>query len=306
MKKLVLETGEVSRKWIRRLRAVGVDVLGIHPGGGRETAALLDRTLAILETDSYRELLDYAAECGLSVEYEIHAGSWLLPRDLFESHPEYFREDEKGERTPDFNFCVSNREALDIVTERAALLAGKLYRSTSNYYFWMDDTDHVCRCEKCRTLSPSDQQLKVMNAVVRRLRVRQREAKVAYLAYNGTETAPVLEAPQQGIFLEYAPIWRDMGKSPETAPGCKKDNLGRLLDLFGRKDAWLLEYWYDNSLFSNWKKPPKEFLPDNALIREGIRYYRGLGFDNIGSFACYLGREYEELYGEPDVSGFAR
>ena len=66
----------------------------------------------------------------------------------------------------------------------------------------------------------------------------------------------------------------------------------------------MLEYWYDNSLFSNWKKPPAKFSPDNEMIKADIEFYKRLGFNDIASFACYLGEDYEALYGESDISAF--
>ena len=73
-----------------------------------------------------------------------------------------------------------------------------------------------------------------------------------------------------------------------------------------QEDAKILEYWYDNSLFSDWKKPPRRFTPDNSLIRDDIAFYRDKGIPYISSFACYLGKDYEALYGEPDLSAFSR
>ena len=35
-------------------------------------------------------------------------------------------------------------------------------------------------------------------------------------------------------------------------------------------------------------------------------YYRALGFEDIGCFACYLGKDYEELHGDVDISPFAK
>ena len=34
--------------------------------------------------------------------------------------------------------------------------------------------------------------------------------------------------------------------------------------------------------------------------------YREMGFDMISSFACFLGKEYEELHGEVDVKPFGK
>jgi hypothetical protein len=45
--------------------------------------------------------------------------SALLPRELFKKDPTLFRMNDKGERTPDANLCVSCKRGLDIVCENA-------------------------------------------------------------------------------------------------------------------------------------------------------------------------------------------
>ena len=66
----------------------------------------------------------------------------------------------------------------------------------------------------------------------------------------------------------------------------------------------MLEYWLDNSLFSGWKKPPKEFKADTAAIKKEVPEYAELGFEIISTFGCFLGEDYDELYGEADISAF--
>ena len=78
-----------------------------------------------------------------------------------------------------------------------------------------------------------------------------------------------------------------------------------LMELFGKEDAKLLEYWYDNSLYSNWKKPPAKFVLKEDAMREEIAEYRGMGFDFVATFACFLGKDYEELHGDVNVKPFA-
>ena len=67
---------------------------------------------------------------------------------------------------------------------------------------------------------------------------------------------------------------------------------------------WLLEYWFDNSMYSRWKKPPVAFCPNNDMIRQNLAFYTDAGFENIRVFACFLGADYEELHGEPDLTAF--
>jgi hypothetical protein len=66
----------------------------------------------------------------------------------------------------------------------------------------------------------------------------------------------------------------------------------------------VLEYWLDNSLFSKWKKPPQPFSWDPEVMRQDLAYYESLGFEDATVFACYLGSDYEELHGAPDIEAY--
>lgn len=302
---LIIHPDELSVKWIERLKALGVDTLGIHSIGGTRAHEHLSRMLDEQKNDAVKELFDLATENGLNIEYELHAASYLLPRTLFESHPEYFRVDENGQRTPNSNFCVSNREALELVSRRASELADTLCASSDKFYFWLDDgKDLHCHCDKCRELSPSDQQLLALNSMLEAIQEKRPNAKLAYLAYFTTTDAPKRIKPHKDIFLEYAPFEHDRKLSARVMSEAERENLERLFAIFGKKDSKILEYWYDNSMFSGWKKPPKAMSVDNEMIVDDASFYRELGFENIGSFACFLGSDYEQLHGEPDLSAF--
>lgn len=306
-KNLIVHPHELSRKWIDRMKEVGVDTLGIHPVGGINAPEYMKELLETIETEEFKSLIDYAVECGLSIEYELHCAGFLLPRELFDTKPEFFRMNKAGERANDYNFCFSNEEAVTLFVQSAVELASKLYKSSHKFYFWLDDAkDAKCHCPKCRQLSAADQQLAINNRILKALKEKYSDAQLAYLAYYETMDLPKHTLPEEGMFLEYAPIERDMKKPVEQMAPKAKENLLKLIAFFGKKDAKVLEYWFDNSLFSNWTKPPKKFEPNNELIVKDIKYYQSLGFDNIASFACYLGADYEELYGEPDISGFIR
>ncbi len=300
---LIVHPEELSAEWIDRAVKLGVNVIGLHPVGGKNARDSLIDLLAKLQTKEFRSLLDHATEKGLEIEYELHAGSFLAPRDLFDEHPEYYCEDENGQRTPKENFCPSSEEMLDLVVRNAVNLAKQLYRSSHNYYFWLDDSKYgSCHCEKCRKMSPSDQQLLVMNRILEGLKQYDPKAKLAYLAYFLCIEPPKTVKPAKDIFLEYAPYEKSL-----TLPVCEQaigKELDDLLTVFPLEDAKILEYWFDNSLYSKYRKPPKEFVPNNELIRDDITYYSEKGFRYISSFACYFGKDYTDLYGEPDLSAF--
>lgn len=306
MKKGVLvHPHELSVRWIEQAVREGIDVLGLHPVGGPAAKDSCAALVRLLDDPEFIRLVDLAKSKGLTVEYEIHAMGWLLPRNLFETHPEYFLIDENGERNPARNFCVSNEEAMQIVERNAVALAKKLHGSSHRFYLWLDDTNSLrCHCPKCAKLSGSDQQLLVVNRLVKALRKEFPDAQVPYLAYYGTLEPPTQVKPCEGVFLEYAPMAKY--KRPDsdgyrTYVPMEQKYLVPLMEMFGRENTKVLEYWIDNSMYSNYTKPPKILNVDPEQVKKDIAFYKSLGIEDITTFACYLGQDYEELYGEPDI-----
>lgn len=308
---MIIHPQELSKSWIDQLADAGIDTLGIHSVGGAPAPRFVSELLQQMQTPQYRNLIDYAHARGLTVEYELHAAGYLLPRSLFDTHPEYFRVNAKGERSADCNFCVSNPEALQLFAQNAARLAASLYGSSHDFYFWMDDGyDLSCHCEQCRTLSASDQQLIAVNAMLQEIQKIYPDARMAYLAYVDAIRVPTRVAAAKGVFLEYAPFEKYTAKGEDAPQRIAQEQamLAPLMAFFGDQPAKVLEYWYDNSLFSGWKKPPKRFTLDEAGMQRDIADYRRHGFEAIATFACFLGEDYRALYGDADVdvTAFAR
>jgi hypothetical protein len=307
---VLVHPSELSVKWIDRMVACGIDTLGIHPEGGSDAAKTLQRLLDLLETDEYRMLIDYAKDKGLKVEYEFHAMGYLLERGLFDGHPEYFRMNDQGKRISDLNLCVSSDEALGIVADKAEKLADQLYGCDEKYFFWLDDASGGrCLCEKCRELSAADQQMIALNAIVKKLRKKRPGAMLSYLAYYDTLDLPKKVKPEEGIFLEYAPIdkWKAAPSDPEAHAAKVQRELDArrpLIEFFGKEGSRVLEYWIDNSLFSGWKKPPKPLRCDGDRALSDLKHYKALGYQDVSTFGCFLGQDYEALYGEPDITPF--
>ncbi len=306
---LLIHPEEFDITWLDQLTALGVKALGLHPVGGKRAnetlAAMLDR----FETPGFRALLDEAARRGVEVTCEMHALRYLLPEDVLRAHPHWQRVNGRGERTPDLNLCPSCGEALDFLSQRAAALYARLPGRPRRAALWLDDAqDAFCHCEKCRDISPSDQQMIVLNALLRGIRSVRPDATLAYLAYFETLPAPTRCDLRDGLYLQFAPYKRDLTR-PLADASCEANrretlHLPALLDFFGTEEATALDYWFDNSLLSGYKKPPKRLEPHADVVRADVDFYRRLGFERVSSFACYLGADYRALYGLPDLTSF--
>lgn len=294
--------------WADRLTGEGLhlNVVGVHPAGGHDAHQTMEQAIRMLSTPEWAKFASRMEKAGIAIEFEMHALSWMLERDKFAVHPHWFREDENGNRTPHFNCCASEPEALEYIRERACALAKIFVPDTNKYYFWIDDVASAgCQCEKCRGLTPADQCMILTNAIAEGLEAGRPGAKQSYLAYFATLTPPKI-APRHNVFLEYTPMQRDHER-PLNDPDCPKNTdaiaaLPALLDYFGKTDAKVLDYWMDNSMFSGWKRPPKEFHLREAVCRADAAMYRSFGFDAVTSFGCYLGQDYADLYGDTPLA----
>lgn len=313
---VVIHPDELDEEWVKTAKEKGFSSVGLHPPGGGEAHKTFAQAIEISKNKHFRSLVDSLTECGIAVEYEAHSARYLMPAECFAEHPEWFRMNENGERIPDRNFCVSCEEGVKYAAGRAVEAAKLLYRGkpdapgySHRYFFWMDDAvNGACHCEKCRQYSPSEQQLIVMNAIIRELRKFDKDAELAYLAYADCFEVPQKIQKEDGIFLEFAPMDRDFHEPIYAETEKNKRQLSFLPSLFryfGQDNAKLLEYWLDNSMFSGWKKPPKKMLPDNRVIEADMRFYEKIGFRELTTFACYLGPDYRELFGSPDLGVFA-
>lgn len=306
---ILVHPEDLTQDWIQEMKKAGLTLLGLHPVGGRLAHETLQHAIDLHSAPKMQSLIAFARANGIEVEYEAHAMRWLLPGHLFSDYPQWFRMDEKGERTADFNLCASNPEALAYVADRTALLATLLNTGASHYFYWLDDvTGCACHCADCRRLSPSDQQLKVVNAMLAGLRRVDPVARLCYIAYHDAMDVPRVVEPLDGVFLEYAPINRDFHR-PINDSDCEKNrqetrSLRELISFFGTKHSRVLEYWMDNSLYSNWKRPPKAFVLDEEVMKADVDFYRSLGFETITSFGCFLGPDYEERHGKPPLKRY--
>lgn len=306
---IIIHAQDCGDYFAGRLEQTNLNVLGIHPEGGLAAHVSMQKCIDMLETEEWRRFHRRMEKAGIAVEFEMHALSWILERDKFDTHRDWFRMTDTGEHTPEFNCCASNPDVLDYIRERSAKLA-KIFRpDTDKYYFWIDDVaTAACQCEKCRELSASDQALILYNAIADGLASVNPKAKLSYLAYFATLPVPTKVAKQDNVFLEFAPLARDFDVSlfDETREKnySQVKTLPALLDFFGRDDAKVLEYWMDNSLFSGWKRPPKEFHLNPVTCAADVAQYRKLGFDSITSFGCFLGEDYRDLYGDADLSEY--
>jgi len=286
--------------WIETAANNNINLIGIH--------CFADELISFINNKKWDKFYKHAKQAKIEIEFELHALSFLLPRTLFGAYPGYFRMDKTGKRDPGGNMCVTNEKALSIVKKNAEELARMLPATTNRYYFWADDAAPWCECPACKKYSPSDQNLIYTNAILEGIRKVDTKNRLAYLAYLNSLPTPDKVKPGDGIFLEYAPIKRCY-KHAIDDPSCATnkehvEGLKKLIAFFGTKDAQVLEYWLDASMFSNWKRPVAKLPFSGARLNKDLKFYVLSGFSRITNFACWLDDDYIECFGVPPVKEY--
>lgn len=292
MRGVVLSADDVATlDWVELARANGLNTLSIPVGTNLTPAG--------------RTFLNRCQEAGIDVDYQWHAMSSLLPRDLFAADSTLFRMDANGRRMAEGNCCVSSSRALDTIAANAVKYARLNPPTNHRYYFWMDDGAPTCLCPACKRYNDSEKALIVENRILRALRRYDPKAKVAHLAYYGTMEVPNKVKPDEGIFLEFAPFFRTWD-APLDSPNAKGrtgvtnrefyDKLRNNLKVFDAAEAVVLEYWLDVSLVSDWKKPARKLPWKRDVFLRDIELYKELGIRNVMSFAVYVDSAYVAAY----------
>lgn len=294
---IVLVPGDLTlADWPARVAAAQLTTIGIHHPTSPKAVA------EWIRSDTGQRFLEACKAAHVAVEYELHAMRELLPRSLFAKDPQLFRMDAGGQRVADANCCVHSQSALEMIASNAASVARDLRPTTGRYFYWGDDGLPWCACPKCRELSPSEQSLLISNSILRALRRDAPNAKLAHLAYDNTMQAPRKVKPDEGVFLEFAPIHRkyDVAYARQQAPADadRIEALDANLEVFPKHDAQVLEYWLDVSRFSGWKRPAVKLPWNREVFQSDVAAYRARGIRHITSFAVWIDADYRERFGE--------
>ena len=310
---VVLYPWDLSLKdWPQRAAAAGITTIALH------AAQRFDVLLDFLKSDAGRRFLDDCKQHQVHVEYELHAMGMLLSRELYYAPDiDMFRMDETGKRNPDGNCCPSSAQALEIIAGKAAEYGRLFQPTTGRYFYWPDDGGQWCHCPKCRELSPTDQAVLVENAILKALREHlDSGATLSHIAYGKTLDPPKAVAPDEGLFLEFAPISRVYDRSiadPEvrlgdgaTPPshGAYLEILDANLAVFGKDTAQVLEYWLDVSRFSSWKRPAQKIPWLDTVVRADAKCYASRGIRHVTTFATWIDADYVARFGEPPLSQY--
>ncbi len=108
------------------------------------------------------------------------------------------------------NFCMSNKENRDVVTQYAANYA-ETQTNVDFLHIWLSDgTRNHCECENCRQKTPTDWYVILLNEIDAELTRRRLDTHLVFICYTETFWPPVSEKlhNEKRFTMLYAPIFR--------------------------------------------------------------------------------------------------
>lgn len=247
------------------------------------------------------ELVGLYARWGIGCEYGGHVLQLLVPRERFETSPEFFPMGTDGNRAPRGNLCVSNPGALRMVCD-GALGYVRDYPENEIVHVWGADVrgGAWCSCAQCGAMSPQLQYMKVVNAIASALQSAPRGVPVTYLAYHDTiDPDPALK-PLPNVWFEWAPRERCYVHAIDDGSCAVNpryfESLKRYLEIFQGR-GHVFEYYADAILFAGLG------FASPAVIARDLRAYRALGIESI---SCLTFGAYSVLAYPANIEAFVR
>lgn len=149
---------------------------------------------------------------GCSLEYavnSVHTLQWMVTRDMFDEHPEYFGCDDKGNRSLNRQPCLSNENVLQLAVDSAL----NFFSQNSNVFsISQNDGMAFCQCDKCKVFNKahgntdSASMINFVNKVAEKVRETYPDARFETLAYQDSLTPPENLQIDDGIVIRMCPI----------------------------------------------------------------------------------------------------
>ena len=220
----------------------------------------------------------------------------ILPRDMFDTHPEWFIE-KNGKRVNTGNFCIS-AEKMEERAYQAVRQLLEVYPQVQTLHLYYDDVPDGswCTCDECRRYTAAQQALAVHRAVAQRLKREGCGVSLVYCCYHDTlDTRGLPDGIPDNLQLFIAPRERCY-RHPIHDADCPRNaeydaRIGETLRRWP-KNAYIMEYYMDLILYSNMKT----VLPHT--IAEDLKRYYAQGARMISSleFGPYSWYAYDLNY----------
>ena len=112
--------------------------------------------------------------------------------------------------------------------------------------------------------------------------------------------------PHKDLFLEYAPISRNLSEPVWVQSATTKQLLAWKESGWNLAEAQVLDYWLDDSLASSWRRGHQQLLilHPEVVEQDATFYHYDIGFGSITTFAAWLNQTYVQKFGQPPIPQF--
>lgn len=117
------------------------------------------------------------------------------------------------------NLCYSNPEVIDGFSESVVCYAAE-HPEVDYLHVWLaDECNNICECEECLKAAPTDQYVRILNEIDRKLTEKGLKTRIVFLLYQELLWPPqesALEHPERFVLM-FAPISRSFNSSYEIS-----------------------------------------------------------------------------------------
>ncbi len=212
-------------------------------------------------------------EWGGTVDYDgmfVHTFGGLFPeKDYFESHPEYYMMDDKGNRNT-HQLCTTNPDVIRLVKEKVRKIL-KDNPHTELISISKNDGGGTCLCDKCKSLDDAEgtkmaSLMVLVNAVAQDIEKDFPNVLISTLAYGETGKIPKTMRPRKNISIMLCSDKTGAWRRPfEPSEICEIGTLVKDWSVVCKQ----LFIWDYNVNFSHYLAP----MPNMDVMAENIRFY---------------------------------
>lgn len=216
--------------------------------------------------------------------HTVHSLQWIITRDMFDTHPEYFGCDDKGNRSMNRQPCLSNPDVFQLTVDFA-----KNFVSQYNTIFSVSQNDGMsfCQCDKCKAFNKahgntdSASMINFVNRVAAEVRKEYPDARFETLAYQDSLTPPKNLSIADGVVIRMCPI-----------NGCVLHDFSKSSCRENKKFSKALEGWAkltDNIYMWNYSTDFQYYyalFPNITTLQKRYQYFRDNNVVSVFDNGC--------------------
>ncbi|MHB8521771.1 MAG: DUF4838 domain-containing protein [Limisphaerales bacterium] len=242
----------------------------------------------------------------------VHSLDLLVPRELYQAHPEYFPLI-NGKRAKGYvQRCLSNPDVLKIAIEHVRQWIRE-HPDATIISVSQNDTFNYCQCDECQAFDNAEGShaatlLRFVNAIAENIEQDYPNVRIDTLAYQYTRKPPKTLRPRPNVIVRLCSIECCFAHPLETCPS-EADRRFRDDIIAWQPVAPLLYVWDYTPNFAHYEQP----FPNFDALQPNVRFFathgvKGLfeqgnsspgGFGEMGPLRAYV---IARLLADPDTN----